>query len=110
MKILYQVAIGFCVVIHYIIFVSIISLPVTAIIQGNTSLVIFSFVLIWWKGWGMPFDCPLSTLECYFERKAELRECRKFVKAWVSPENAKKNWINLVHGNKYVSEKTVGDF
>lgn len=109
-KLHYRILIATCVIIHYVIFISIVSLPLTAILEGQWYLLAFSIFLIWWKAYGMPFDCPLSTLECYFERKAELRPCRKFVKAWVSPENARKNWTNLIQGNKYISEKTVGDF
>ena len=106
----YRILIAVCVVIHYVIFISIISLPLTAIVEGDWYLLAFSIFLIWWKAYGMPFDCPLSTLECYFERKAGLRPCRKFVKAWVSPENAKQNWKNLIAGTKYISNKTSGDY
>ena len=109
MNIPYRICIGACVIIHYVIFSCIIGMPFAMLLEGHWVGLLVSILFCLWKGY-MPIECPLSSLECYFERKVQLRPCRKFIKAWVSPENAKQNWKNLIQGNKYYTTKTVGDY
>ncbi len=87
--------------IHYVVFSFIIGLPLFFLLSGHYLLMILGLLFAVWKGL-MPFECPLSTIECILENHLQLRPCRKFVKAWISPENAKTNWINLIQNKPYI--------
>jgi hypothetical protein len=94
-KVLLKVGIFSLVLVHYIVFLAIISAPAVALLLGDYVLVPVTILFIFWKV-KMTIRCPLSVAEGYLEEKLGTRPHYRFMASWIiSSKRIHKNLVEI---------------
>lgn len=92
----YQIILISIILFHYLVVILCLAAPFIALYINYQALFTLSMFNILWKC-NLPYICPLSRLEMYYERKLGLREQPKFIRAWVFIKYARHNWYNMLY-------------